>query len=57
MLCDSSKSSITYDFIVQSADSSCRILSLENEESQYYIGGHLSFFYLCGYIQVTFIRF
>lgn len=51
MLCDSSISSITSNFIVQIADSSCRILSLGNQESQCYIGGHLSFFYLHGYIK------
>lgn len=45
MQCDSSMGSITYSFIVQSADSSCRILSLGNEQSQCYIGGHLSFFW------------
>lgn len=34
MLCDSSTSAVTYDFIVRSADGSCRILSLGGEESQ-----------------------
>lgn len=57
MLYDSSVGSVTYGFIVLSADSSCRILSLGNEESQYYMGVHLSFFYLHGYFQVTFINF
>lgn len=34
MLCDSSTSAVAYDFIVRSADGSCRILSLGGEESQ-----------------------